>query len=175
MDELIDVYAYRYRYLPRHCVRVYPHVCRPRSCFSLDFTSLVTLRCARPSLTSARGVRERSAALQLATILILYTSTAVFAGAVLGALFEIVNLTEAAANAIVNCDIGFMSYSAIDSVYMFGNRMNCIQTSTLVVNVCLLGLLPSVIFSEMVLMHALRRSSSEMPSCGGGSICFGPE
>ncbi len=141
----------------------------------MDFTSLIILRCARPSLTSARGVKERSAALQLATILILYTSTALFAGAVLCALFGIVNLTEAAVNAILNCDVEFTVDSILESVYVLASRLRCIQTGTLVVNVCLLGLLLPVIFSEMELMHALYRSSSEMPSCGGGSICFGPE
>ncbi|TFK87859.1 hypothetical protein K466DRAFT_662742 [Polyporus arcularius HHB13444] len=84
----------------------------------------------------ARGVKERSTALQLATILILYTSTAVFAGAVLCAMFTIVNLTNAAANAIAYCDVKtIVFYPDSESVDVLGDRMRCIQTGTLVVNI----------------------------------------
>ncbi|RDX42090.1 hypothetical protein OH76DRAFT_1411472 [Lentinus brumalis] len=83
----------------------------------------------------ARGVKGRSAALQLATILVLYTSTAVFVGAVLCVTFGNVNLTEATANALLNCDVDAISDSAFFSLELLGIRTSCIQTGTLVVNI----------------------------------------
>ncbi|TFK81873.1 hypothetical protein K466DRAFT_604133 [Polyporus arcularius HHB13444] len=71
-----------------------------------------------------RGIKKRSAALQLAAILILYTSTAVFFGAVLHETIMIMYYMEAAAEAITHSDF-----------HPLVQWMGCVQTCTLVVNI----------------------------------------
>ncbi|RDX41686.1 hypothetical protein OH76DRAFT_1489265 [Lentinus brumalis] len=80
-----------------------------------------------------RGIKERSAALQLAAILILYTSTAVFFGAVLRVAIVMMYYMEAAAEAIthsVKTDL-----NEIDVYISSSEWMRCVQTWTLVVNI----------------------------------------
>ncbi|TFK87854.1 hypothetical protein K466DRAFT_586043 [Polyporus arcularius HHB13444] len=82
---------------------------------------------------TAKGVYRRSAAWQLAAILVLYASTATFTGAALRAVFATASQAQAAANAISECDVQAL-FNPI-AVYAVGDRMTCIQTGTLVVNI----------------------------------------
>ncbi|RPD68208.1 hypothetical protein L226DRAFT_564025 [Lentinus tigrinus ALCF2SS1-7] len=84
-------------------------------------------------LTSGKGLKRRSAALQLTATLVLYISTATFTGTALRATFATANQAQAAADAITNCDIQAV-FNPVE-VYSLGDQMICIQTATLVVNI----------------------------------------
>ncbi|RPD52786.1 hypothetical protein L227DRAFT_658664, partial [Lentinus tigrinus ALCF2SS1-6] len=68
------------------------------------FSIATSLAIASVFILCGKGLKTRFTALQLAAILVLYTSTATFTGAVLRATFASANQAEAAANAINNCD-----------------------------------------------------------------------
>ncbi|RPD52788.1 hypothetical protein L227DRAFT_658666 [Lentinus tigrinus ALCF2SS1-6] len=92
-----------------------------------------SLAIASVCVLSGKGLKRRSAALQLTATLILYISTATFTGAALRATFATANQAQAAANAITNCDIQAV-FNPVE-VYSLGDRMICIETATLVLNI----------------------------------------
>ncbi|RPD68191.1 hypothetical protein L226DRAFT_365580 [Lentinus tigrinus ALCF2SS1-7] len=92
-----------------------------------------SLAIASVVILCGKGLKTRFAAPQLAAIVVLYTSTATFTGAVLRAIFASANQAEAAANAINDCDTQAI-FNPI-AIYSLGDRMTCIQTVTLVINI----------------------------------------
>ena len=67
------------------------------------------------------------------TTLVLYISTTVFTGAALHAAFTASSQEAAAAQALSDCDP--LAYFSPVSVQEDGDRMNCVQTATLLINV----------------------------------------
>ncbi|RPD52926.1 hypothetical protein L226DRAFT_540891 [Lentinus tigrinus ALCF2SS1-7] len=92
-----------------------------------------SLAVASVYVLSGKGLKRWSAALQLTATLVLYTSTTTFTGAALRAAFATANQAQAAANAITNCDVQAV-FNPIE-IYSLGDRMICIQTATLVINI----------------------------------------
>ncbi|RPD67995.1 hypothetical protein L226DRAFT_369615 [Lentinus tigrinus ALCF2SS1-7] len=78
-------------------------------------------------------VHRRSAILQLTATLVLYISTTTFTSAALHAAFTTENQVQTAASAISECDA--LAYFSPVSVSEVGDRMNCIQTATLLINI----------------------------------------
>ncbi|KAI0687113.1 hypothetical protein C8T65DRAFT_835336 [Cerioporus squamosus] len=97
------------------------------------FGLATSLAIASVYILSGKGVRRRSAVLQLTATLILYASTATFTGAALRAIFATASQAAAAANAINDCDAQAL-FNPI-ALSALGDRMTCIQTGTLVVNI----------------------------------------
>ncbi|KAI0711777.1 hypothetical protein C8T65DRAFT_647264 [Cerioporus squamosus] len=97
------------------------------------FGIATSLAIASVYVLTGKGIKQRAAALQLAATLVLYISTATFTGAALRAVFATANQAQAAANAISDCDVQAV-FNPL-AVFALGDRMTCIQTGTLVVNI----------------------------------------
>ncbi|KAI0711775.1 hypothetical protein C8T65DRAFT_829383 [Cerioporus squamosus] len=97
------------------------------------FGIATSLAIASVYILRGKGVQRRSAVLQLIATLILYASTATFTEAALHAIFATASQTQAAANAINDCDAQAL-FNPI-ALSALGDRMTCVQTGTLVVNI----------------------------------------
>ena len=92
---------------------------------------------------------------------VLYASTAVFWAAALARVLVYTTQASAAAAAVSDCDVQAL-FNPIRTA-AFNDRMSCLQTATLTVNVRL----PSISLVAPQCSHTWPRYSSGTRSCGG--------